>query len=254
MAAEGSLPRLKAVIECYCRQTYLERELVVVGTSGPRLNRAVAAYIEELGRNDVRLLTPEPAHHRLGNPMVLGFEASSGPLACIWASNDLSHPRRLEIQAAHLEATGADVVSLSDRLCFLWRERTLYWVDHAGLSTVPELDLESTALGRLDVLRAILTSDARDNGASQAVVRHDGAGHCCVRLLGDLWTPHSSSLADALERVCRSVAEVQARREDLEEALFHYRLPRPYLIKGRLPAGDVTTIDAGQHGGAARAC
>ena len=244
MAAEGSLPRLKAAIDCYCRQTYLERELIIVGLSEPRVAQAVSAYIDQLDRSDVRLLTSDAAENHQSNPMVLGLRVSNGPLACIWASNDLSHPSRLAIQVAQLEATGANAVSMSDRLCFLWWQRLLYWVDEAEMSNCPELAFDATTLGRSDVFETLLASASDHDRVSEEISRQEGVGHCCVRLVGDLSTLHSiDRLGEELERRCRSVAALESRRDDLGEALSHYRLPRPYLIKGRLPDGTVTTIE-----------
>ena len=240
MAAEGSLPRLKAAIDCYCRQTYLERELIIVGLSEPRMVQAVAAYIDHLDRSDIRLLSSDPGV----DPMVLGLRVVNGPLACVWASNDLSHPSRLAIQLAHLEATGANAVSMSDRLCFLWWQRLLYWVDESEMSNYPELAFEATTLGRADVLETLFAPASNDVHVSDAIARQEGAGHCCVRLVGDLSTHHSiDRLEEELKQRCRSVEAIERRREDLCEALSHYQLPRPYLIKGRLPEGTVTTID-----------
>ncbi|HEX5863400.1 MAG TPA: glycosyltransferase family A protein [Casimicrobiaceae bacterium] len=246
MAAEGSLPRLKGAIDCYCRQTYRERELIIVGLSEPRVARAVAAYVDQLDRSDVLLLASDPGVAHQSNPMVRGLRVSNGPLACIWAANDLSHPSRLAIQVAQLEATGANAVSMSDRLCFLWWQRLLYWVDESETTNCPELAFDATTLGRSDVLETLLASASDRYSVSEEIARQEGVGHCCVRLVGDLSTQHSiDRLGEELERMCRSVATVESRRDDLGEALSHYRLPRPYLIKGRLPEGTVTTIDIG---------
>lgn len=238
MAAEGSLPRLKAAIDCYCRQTYPERELIIVGLSESRMAQAVAAYIDHLDRSDVRL----PASHPAEDPMMSGLRAASGSLVCLWASNDLSHPSRLAIQVAHLETTGANAVSMSDRLCFLWWQRLLYWVDESEMSNCREVAFDATTLGRVDALETLFRSgDARVSGE---VARQEGVGHCCVRLIGDLATHNSiDSLEEELKRRCRSVDAIESRRNELGEALSHYRLSRPYLIRGRLPDGSMTTID-----------
>ncbi|HKY46064.1 MAG TPA: glycosyltransferase family A protein [Pyrinomonadaceae bacterium] len=236
MAAEGSLPRLKTAIDCYCRQTYPERELIIVGLSESRMAQAVAAYIDHLDRSDVRLLASDPGV----DPMVSGLRVANGLLACVWASNDLSHPNRLAIQMAHLEATGVNAVSMSDRLCFLWWQRLLYWVDESEVTNCPELAFDATTLGRVDVFLSMLDG-AR---VSNEVARQEGVGHCCVRLIGDLSTRHSiDRLEEELQRRCRSVDAIESRRNELGEALSHYRLSRPYLIRGRLPEGTMTTID-----------
>jgi len=240
MAAEGSLPRLKAAIDCYCRQTYPERELIIVGLSESRMAQAVAAYIDHLDRSDVRLLASEPGV----DLMVSGLRVANGPLVCVWASNDLSHPNRLAIQVAHLEASGAGAVSMSDRLCFLWWQRLLYWVDESEMSDCPELAFDATTLGRVDVLETLFVSVSDDAGTSGEVARQEGVGHCCVRLVGDLSAHHSvDRLEEELKRRCRSVDAIKSRRNELGEALSHYRLSRPYLIRGRLPEGAMTTID-----------
>jgi hypothetical protein len=240
MAAEGSLPRLKAAIDCYCGQTYPERELIIVGLSESRMAHAVAAYVDHLDRSDVRLLASDRGIH----PMVSGLRVANGSLACVWASNDLSHPSRLAIQVAHLETTGANTVSMSDRLCFLWWQRLLYWVDESEMSNCPELAFDATTLGRVDALETLFASMSGDARLSEVVARQEGVGHCCVRLVGDLSTHHSiDPLEEELKRKCRSVDAIESRRNELGEALSHYRLSRPYLIRGRLPEGTTTTID-----------
>jgi len=240
MAAEGSLPRLKAAIDCYCRQTYPERELIIVGLSQSRMAQAVAAYIDHLDRSDVRLLASDPGV----DLMVSGLRVANGPLVCVWASNDISHPSRLAIQVDHLETTGAGAVSMSDRLCFLWWQRLLYWVDESAMTNCPELAFDATTLGRVDVLETLFVSVSNDARVSDEIARQEGVGHCCVRLVGDLSTDHSiERLEEELKRGCRSVDAIESRRNELAEALSHYRLSRPYLIKGRLPEGTLTTID-----------
>ena len=240
MVAEGSLPRLKAAIDCYCRQTYLDRELIIVGLSEPRMAQAIAAYIDHLDRSDIRL----PAFDPEVDPTLLGLGVANGPLACVWASNDLSHPSRLAIQVAHLEAASTNAVSMSDRLFFLWWERLLYWVDESEMSNRPELAFDATTLGRTDVLESLFSGASDEARGFDKVARQEGVGHCCVRLLGDLSTPYAiDRLEGELNQQCRSVAAIESCRNELGEALSHYRLPSPYLIKGRLPDGTVRTID-----------
>lgn len=117
-------PQMSArAIECFDRQTYPSRQLLILNTGGkddfpgpvsPRVgvvNAEPGATIGAL-RNQAIALT-----ERLGiNPQIIAT----------WDDDDWSHPRRIEEQVANLKSSDAEIVGYSDMLFYREPEAWLY--------------------------------------------------------------------------------------------------------------------------------
>lgn len=107
-------------LECFLRQDYVERELVIVDD----------------GRDAVGdLVPPDPRirYERLGRPLALGAKRNlacrlaRGELVAHWDDDDWSAPRRLSAQVEALRRSGADVAGL-DELLFYDPARDRAWL------------------------------------------------------------------------------------------------------------------------------
>ncbi len=122
------LRRLRQSLDCYLRQTYARRELVIVidgRPSEPTTTAEVKALVRGLGRSDVRVV--EPANARsLGALRNVSLDHARGDLVCVWDDDDLHHPRRLAAQQAAMQATGAEALCLQHFTQFFEAERQLF--------------------------------------------------------------------------------------------------------------------------------
>jgi glycosyltransferase involved in cell wall biosynthesis len=122
------MPMLERSIAAYCAQTFENKELIIV-TDGPRKGvDAIAAFIESLGRDDVRLVRVDE-RYSLGALRNLSCEHATGNFLCQWDDDDIYHPRRLEEQHRALVDAGAVCLYLEDTLQFFAVTRELYWLN-----------------------------------------------------------------------------------------------------------------------------
>lgn len=120
---------LKQAIDCYCVQTYANRELLIV-TDGPdRYRDAIARHLRGLGRSDIRLEWIEGGPYTLGEMRNFSLDAMRGDAFCVWDDDDLYHPERVSRQLEHLSSAKAGASFFTDQLQFHYRERRLRWVD-----------------------------------------------------------------------------------------------------------------------------
>jgi glycosyltransferase involved in cell wall biosynthesis len=238
---------LKEAIDCYCRQTYPNRELVIL-TDGPqRFRRAVRRYLSELDRADLRLVEIDESGHRLGALRNLALDAALGEVVCQWDDDDRYHPERLERQAARLLEADASACFFTDQLQFFTADRRLYWIDwshkHEQWGWIPG----TLMMFRDPQLRypGELSTGEDSDLATQLYQSHTvttlaGMGHLYVYVYHGANTferEHHELLA-----VCdgETHATLEERRLVLEAAMLHYRLPRPIRVFSRTgPAYDL---------------
>ncbi|MBV9841524.1 MAG: hypothetical protein JOY99_08350 [Sphingomonadaceae bacterium] len=108
MVTHGDRPAVREAILGYQRQTYRNRELVIVTIAEDNL---VPPLLAELGDPSIR-------HHRaaptpLGTLRNVSVDHAAGALLCLWDDDDLYHPLRIEFQLAALNAAGAAACFLS---------------------------------------------------------------------------------------------------------------------------------------------
>jgi UDP:flavonoid glycosyltransferase YjiC (YdhE family) len=112
-------------VECFLRQTWPRRELVIVDDGAdPAIEGLVAALPADAGVVLVRL--PDEGRS-LGALRNVAVERASGELVAQWDDDDLYDPQRLELQVGALTAFSADA-------CLLERER-LWWPGGTRMAT-----------------------------------------------------------------------------------------------------------------------
>jgi len=116
MVTRGWRSEIAPAVESYLRQTYPNRELLVVSD---RPDEALARSLALWRRADIRLIAAPGADLEDRALARLAAEHAAGQLVCAWAPGELHDPRRLAIQVQVLQATGAHACYNRRRLA--WR-------------------------------------------------------------------------------------------------------------------------------------
>jgi hypothetical protein len=140
MASRGRLFPALYAIECFLRQTYPRRELLIATAAKDGL---LARHVATITGHRVRLIEvtgPESAS-RLRNAAIA---ASHGELIAVWDDDDLSHPDRLAAQYRMMTSGGVAG-------CFLARV-LLWWPARRRLAVSSARIWENTMLIRRSVM------------------------------------------------------------------------------------------------------
>jgi glycosyltransferase involved in cell wall biosynthesis len=129
MVTRGDLGILRFAAECYRRQTWANRELVVV-TDRSRV-AAVEAFLQGEGLPQVRMV-PADEDLTLGDLRNLAVSRSRGEILVQWDDDDLYDPLRLQTAVAVLTSTGAAGAFLS-RWLIWWPQRRVAAVSFSRL-------------------------------------------------------------------------------------------------------------------------
>jgi glycosyltransferase involved in cell wall biosynthesis len=103
-------------IECYRRQTWPAKELVVIDTS---VSDALVAWARQLNDATINAFHIPGCTDSLGDMRNLSVEKASGDFVCQWDDDDLHHPARLQAAAAVMAATGAKAFLLLREMIWL---------------------------------------------------------------------------------------------------------------------------------------
>ena len=130
------LVALKTAIRCYCDQTYPEKEMVIVCDGSAWYNAAIQRYIQELGRNDIRLVSINETC-TLGRLRNISIAEANGQVICQWDDDDLYHPERLMIQFKKMSSENAKACCMTDQLHYFFEQRELCWCSWKKNETLP---------------------------------------------------------------------------------------------------------------------
>lgn len=230
---------LKEAIACYAAQTWPSRELVIVAAGSERFRSAVARYLDQLGRDDVRMVAAD-ASQSLGALRNASLAEARGEWICQWDDDDLYHPERLRLQYEAAAAAGTDACFLTDLLQYFADERSLYWLDWSVYAPLgcDKTMLPGSMLVRRDArLRYPDMTRGEDNAARDLVFRHlratglSGRGYLYVyRYHGR--NAYARAHHEALSTAALPAAVVHGRAELLRTALAGLPLPMPYTVRG----------------------
>ena len=132
----------RRAIRCYNRQTYPNRELVVVDDGEQDLTPALTAVPEQ----ELRYVElPSNEDYVLGHLRNVALDAASGELCAQWDDDDWYHPERLERQAQVLQ-DGNDACCLRGTLMHVDSPR---YVDHPYIGYLDD-GVPGTILHRRD--------------------------------------------------------------------------------------------------------
>lgn len=118
MVTRGRLFPGRFAVESFVRQTYPNRELVLV-CDGP--GTEIEAYCGLLKDPRIRVVYPDKAANTLGSLRNLSLQAALGDWICQWDDDDLYHPQRIELGMAVCRSMQANALFL---------QRWLLWSPH----------------------------------------------------------------------------------------------------------------------------
>jgi glycosyltransferase involved in cell wall biosynthesis len=149
MTTKGRPALVANAVDAYLRQTYSNRELVIVSQGDRDSNNAIARRLESLGRSDF-LFFPVDPRMSLGAMRNLSIELATGHYICQWDDDDWHHPRRLATQWAAIES-GPFIASLfCEHLKYFQHTGELYWIDWSVEGIEHRKYLPGTAFFRKD--------------------------------------------------------------------------------------------------------
>ncbi len=137
MVSRGRLVPGRYAMECFLRQTYSNRELVVV-VDDPAAG--IRAHVRALNDARIRLVELSTQTRTLGELRNIAIECAGGEYICQWDDDDLYAPDRIEIQMAALLETGSAA-------CVL-RRWTIWWPDAGRLAISGARIWEGSILAR----------------------------------------------------------------------------------------------------------
>lgn len=146
------LKELDRGIRCFARQTYPERELVVVHDGDRGLHRRLRRMIDGPLGGEARVVRAE-AGASLGELRNLSVRHAHGELVCQWDDDDLYHPARLERQHRRLVETGSDFCFLTDQLHWFQNTGEFFW-DDWNVEPYPMNLIQGTLMGRRAMMPA----------------------------------------------------------------------------------------------------
>ena len=161
MVSRGRLTPARFAIECFRRQTWPNRELVIV-CADP--DSELPGYLATLGDPAIRFLPAPPVE--IGALRNISVEAARGMLLCNWDDDDLCHPQRLEYQYAQLVANRAAAHFFSRLL--------MWWPDERRLAVSSRRLWEVTMLCRRFALGSYPATGNREDTRAVKAMRERG--------------------------------------------------------------------------------
>lgn len=141
MVSRGRLLPTRHAIECFRRQTYRRRELVIIDDNpASELTEFLAVINDTL----IRHIMLPASKGSLGSLRNRALAESRGDLVCQWDDDDLYDARRIAWQVETLQASGAQA-------CFLHRW-TLWWPAERRIAVSCERIWEGSMLARRTIV------------------------------------------------------------------------------------------------------
>lgn len=235
---------LKEAIRCYLGQSWPERELVIVSNGDARYLQAIRRHLETLGSAAIRLVALPQQPATLGALRNLAVEAASGDIVCQWDDDDLYHPQRLQLQAEHLLRHDAGACLMTDYLQFFHREREMFWVNWTNRTDNPRHHLLPGTLMMAKDRRLRYPESGADavKGEDDALIDRMVAQQVPIAVLREhgwmyVYGYHGNNTFsyEHHRRLAVQSASplgfIRAHRPALVDALRHYRLPRPFVVR-----------------------
>lgn len=223
-------------LECFQRQTYCDRELVIVSNGNETYREMLQASISSDMRRYIHQVFV-PAATSLGTLRNRCLDECSGEIICQWDDDDLSHPNRIAFQVAALEGSNADACILGEHLHWFTASNQLFWCDWSRASR--DIGLAGTVVAyhrSLPRYATFRTSDEDSGVLEQLLLK---GGRIAVMLNAGylyIYTFHGKNTFSrrhhtALVRVLGIDTEsIMARYDMLSTALMHYRMPAPLKV------------------------
>jgi glycosyltransferase involved in cell wall biosynthesis len=233
---------LKEAIQCFCHQTYANKELVIVTDGNQRYADAIRDYIATLDGFAIRLLQVEGKNHPLGRLRNIAMDFARGRVLCQWDDDDLVHPERLQTQFDHMARHQARACFLTDQLQFFVQQREMYWVTWTGNEGfIHQLIPGTLMMVKSPFVRYPETGRFARTGEDSALLHQvidqmktvglSHSGYLYIyRYHGNNVFSRQHHMKMARFGLMATDVAMQYRAQ-LQAALNYYRLPRPYVLK-----------------------
>ena len=141
---------LSEAVSDFVRQTFADRELVILHDGDEAAHAAVAAIVAAHAGASIRIERTPPGP-RLGELRNIAIGRARGEWICQWDDDDRYHPERLRLQWEHAQSEQAAVNYLVDQLHWFRPDNTLFW-DDWGAESYPMNIIQGTILARRAVM------------------------------------------------------------------------------------------------------
>ena len=142
----GRIDLLECSVRCFARQSWQDKELVIVHDGDDEFDADLTALSGRYPAESIRSRRVPPGLS-LGALRNLSVEAAAGEFICQWDDDDLSHPRRLEIQYRQQAADQADFSFFTDQLHWFENTGEFFW-DDWNVERFPMNLIQGTLMGR----------------------------------------------------------------------------------------------------------
>ncbi len=123
MLARHQTDMIQRAILCFQKQSYPVKELVIVDN---RPEDSLAQWLEQLADDRIIYVRPVDGNKSPAELWAIAVEKANGAYVARWDDDDLSHPRRLEVQLAAIQVFQTEA-------CFLERQQ-LWWPENRSLA------------------------------------------------------------------------------------------------------------------------
>jgi glycosyltransferase involved in cell wall biosynthesis len=142
---EARFSSLQRAVADFVRQTWTERELVIVHDGDAAFDARLTAFAA-LHEGAAIAVHRQAGTRTLGELRNAAIDAARGDIVCQWDDDDRYHPRRLELQFAAMRVENSEFCFLTDQLHLFAADRTMYW-DDWNLEVHPLNLVQGTLLG-----------------------------------------------------------------------------------------------------------
>lgn len=229
----GRLDELSQSARCFARQTYPNRELVLVHDGDDAFENNTRALLAGSGVQSFHIERAGSGSN-LGALRNLSVRIARGELVCQWDDDDLYHPERLSAQYERLLETGSDFCFLTDQLHWFRNTGEFFW-DDWNVEPWPMNLIQGTLLGRRDMMPAYpelargedtpVLQELHRRGARLAALESRGYLYIYTYSGKNAWDLAHHGAISNWKRLRRG--QLEARRDLLARYLNDYELPLP---------------------------
>lgn len=245
MLTAGRPLQARIAIECFRRQSWPRRQLVIVDTG---TETSLEDWVRSLDDPAINFKRLPRGGATLGGLRNLATDRARGDFVCVWDDDDLHHPMRIEAQMTALTSTGA-AACLLGRL-FIW------WPGRRELAASSSRAWEGTLLCRRDAMPRYDAEDRSEDTpavtrliARERIIRIDAPElYVYVRHATNTWSePHfEGNFMRAVRRLAGQQYNDALARMATIYPLAEYLDAISANTADRVPPAATATVDIGQ--------
>jgi glycosyltransferase involved in cell wall biosynthesis len=223
-------------IRDFQRQTWQDRELIIVQDSSHAFHEELKDYIQQFPEERIRLYFIEKPLS-LGELRNISVEKASGSYICQWDDDDRYHPQRLEIQFELLQQEDSDFCFLTDQLHWYQEKNWWFW-DDWQVETFPMNLIQGTILGKKELLGEYpaldrgedtpVIVDIAERGLKISQLKNHGYLYIYTYNGNNVWDYQHHAAISAWKRY--GLERLEHNQAVLSQYLAGYRLGINYII------------------------